>query len=162
MPFAAVSTAATDRDRSVDPCPTCRRRCAFGVVGAATTAPAMRAPATLEVRQLQPRRIALAPPFRSVGRGHDGAYGLLSVQPCRSVRFIVGGASAQGRYPASEGAHDVQHLSQEAPPMKANPTVSSGRQRCMGCGHPNSEHLGREECTVPQCGCPNYQQPKKR
>lgn len=46
--------------------------------------------------------------------------------------------------------------------MKIKPTTAPGRQRCMGCGHPNSEHLGHDECTVPQCACLAYQQPKLR
>ena len=80
----------------------------------------------------------------------------------RSVRLVSGGASAQGRYLASEGAPDVQHDSHETLPMKTKFDTAPGRQRCMGCGHPNSEHLGREECTVPQCACLTYQQPKQR
>ena len=40
----------------------------------------------------------------------------------RSVRLVSGGASAQGRYLASEGAPDVQHDSHETLPMKTNPT----------------------------------------
>ena len=103
-----------------------------------------------------------ASPTYSVGQGSDGAYGHLSVQPCRSVRLTSGGASAQGRYLASEGAPDVQHHSHETLPMKIKTVTAPGRQRCMGCGHPNSEHLGREECTVPQCPCLTYQQPKQR
>ena len=101
-------------------------------------------------------------PTCSVGRGSDRAYGHLSVQPCRSVRVTSGAASAQRRYFASEGAPDVQHHSHETLPMKGKSTLCPGRQRCMGCGHPNSEHLGREECTVPQCACLTYQQPKQR
>lgn len=46
--------------------------------------------------------------------------------------------------------------------MKIKPITAPGRQRCMGCGHPNSEHLGHDECTVPQCACLAYQQPKQR
>jgi hypothetical protein len=99
--------------------------------------------------------------FYSVGRGYDGAYGFLSVQPCRSVRFTFGGASAQGRYLASEGAHDVQRQPQEERPMKANPTTAPGRRRCMGCGHPLSEHLGHDECTVPKCPCHDFQTTRK-
>jgi hypothetical protein len=32
-------------------------------------------------------------------------------------------------------------------------------QRCVECGHPRAEHKGEIGCTVPKCGCVDYQLP---
>jgi hypothetical protein len=39
--------------------------------------------------------------------------------------------------------------------MKGTRTTDPGRQRCVDCGHPNSEHR-TDECTVPKCACRQY------
>ncbi len=162
MPFEAVLTATTAQDRSVGPCPTYRGRCAFGAVGVKqrprSGGQQLRLESDSSCRDVQ-RSLCLPDPSGGATTGH--------MDFCRFSRAGPSDSHLAGRQPKDgiplrkeRTMSSTSH--RKHPPMKNNPTAASGRQRCMGCGHPLSEHLGRAECTVPQCACLSYQQPKQR